>query len=74
MKSPAKMQQKLLSLLRNTPVHLQLPDRQWNEIELSEAASIVRDYVNWRPDVIESEDPLREWLDEYRFFINDRKQ
>lgn len=74
MKSPAKMQQKLLSLLRNTPVHLQLPDRQWNEIELREAAFIVRDFVNRSDSVIESEDPLREWVEEYMFFSTDRKQ
>jgi len=45
----------------------------WTELELREAAFVVRDYVDSRPDVVESDDALREWLDEYRFWVADRK-
>jgi hypothetical protein len=63
----AKLQRKLLDALRGSSLHLQLPNRQWNELELREAASMVQDYVNRRDSVIESEDALRDWLDRYRF-------
>jgi len=50
-----------------------LTSAPWSDLELKEAAWVVQDYVNGRKDVVESDDPLREWLDEYKFFIADRK-
>jgi len=34
---------------------------------------VVSDYVNNSKSVIESDDPLREWLDEVRFYFADLK-
>jgi len=45
----------------------------WTEMELREAAFVVRDYVNRNDSVIESDDPFREWLEEYMFFDVERK-
>jgi hypothetical protein len=45
----------------------------WSELELKEAAWVVQDYVNARKDVIESDDPFREWLDEVKFYFADLK-
>jgi hypothetical protein len=68
MKSPTKLQQKLLKLLKGTPaLHVMPnPNAPWNDLELKEVAWIVQDFVNGNTDVIEC-DPLRDWLDEYRF-------
>jgi len=75
MKSPQKLQQKLVGLLKHAPtLRLSiLTSAPWSDLELKEAAWVVQDYVNGRKDVVESDDPLREWLDEYKFFIADRK-
>ena len=75
MKSPARLQEKLLQLLRGTPALHVMPNptTPWNDLELKEVAWIVQDFVNNNPEVIEC-DPLREWLDEYKFFIADSKQ
>lgn len=75
MKSPAKLQKKLLQLLKGTPALHVMPNPAiaWNDLELKEVAWIVQDFVNQNDSVIEC-DPLREWLDEYRFFIADSKQ
>jgi hypothetical protein len=45
----------------------------WSELELRDAARIVRDYVNLNDSTIEN-DSLKEWLEEYQFAIADRKQ
>ena len=75
MKSPQKLQEKLISLSKGTKLHLQLPEnRAWNELELKAAGFVVQEFVNARPDVIESDDALREWLDEFRFFLFELKQ
>ena len=75
MKSPQKLQEKLVRLLNQTPALKVLPnhDRPWDDLELREVAWIVQDFVNQNHSVIESDDPLREWLDEYRFFRADSK-
>jgi hypothetical protein len=75
MKSPAKLQEKLLQLLRGTPaLHVMpSPELPWNDLDFKEVAWIVKDFVNQNPEVIEG-DELQEWLEEYRFFIADRKQ
>jgi hypothetical protein len=75
MKSPARLQAKLLQLLKGTPALHVMPNPElpWNDLDLKEVAWIVQDFVNNNSEVIEC-DPLREWLDEYKFFIADRKQ
>lgn len=74
MKNPAKLQEKIAWLLRGSKLHIGLPfHRPWSEIELREVAGMVQDFVNRRSDVVESDDPLREWLEEYMFFDAERK-
>ena len=75
MKSPQKLQEKLVRLLSQTPALKVLPsyEQPWNDIELKEVAWVVQDFVNQNHSVIESDDPLREWLDEYKFYVADRK-
>ena len=75
MKSPAKLQEKLLQLLKGTPaLHVMpSPSLPWNDLDFKEVAWIVQDFVNNNSEVIEC-DPLKEWLEEYVFFIADRKQ
>ena len=75
MKSPAKLQQKLLELLRGTPaLHVMPnPESPWNDLDLKEVAWIVQDFVDNNESVIEC-DPLKDWLEEYKFFRADTKQ
>ncbi len=75
MKSPDKLQKKLLQVLKGTPALHVMPNPElpWNDLDLKEVAWIVKDFVNQNPEVIEG-DELQEWLEEYVFFIADRKQ
>ena len=75
MKDPKKLQAKLLQLLRGTPALHVMPNPEvpWNDLDLKEVAFIVQDFVNNNPDVIES-DPLKDWIEEYKFLIADSKQ
>lgn len=75
MKSPLKLQEKLRSLLKGTPALRILPPASgtWNDWDLEEVAWIVQDFVNQNPDVIEC-DPLKDWLEEYKFYQADKKQ
>jgi hypothetical protein len=67
-KSPHKLQQKLVELLRNSRLHIQFPyDRPWTDLELRDIAGVVEDYVNRDPEVINS-NPIHDWLDEWRFY------
>ncbi len=74
MKSPQKLQEKLLVLLKGTPALHVMPNPAiaWNDLELKEVAWIVQDFVNQNDSVIEC-DPLKDWLEEYRFYRADRK-
>jgi hypothetical protein len=40
----------------------------WTDQDLHEVAWIVQDFVNRTPDVIEDDNKLRDWLDEYKFY------
>jgi hypothetical protein len=75
MKSPARLQKKLLQLLKGTPALHVMPNPElpWNDLDFKEVAWIVKDFVNQNPEVIEG-DELQEWLEEYTFFTADRKQ
>ena len=74
MKSASKLQDKLLALTKGNPslyiITANYP-KHWNDLDLNEVAWMVQNYVNRNDDVIEC-DPLRDWLDEYRFFKADR--
>jgi hypothetical protein len=48
------------------------PAIAWNDLELKEVAWSVQDFVNQNDSVIEC-DPLKDWLEEYRFYRADRK-
>ena len=74
MKSFRKMQEKLLVLLKNAPA-LKLfpnPNAPWSDLELKEAAWVVQDFVNQSREVVEC-DPLKDWLEEYKFFMADNR-
>lgn len=73
MKSPQKLQEKLRIALRNTKLRIQYPfDRPWTDLELREIAWVVQDHVN-RDDEVVNSSPLKDWLDEYRFFSASNK-
>ncbi len=74
MKSPVKLQQKLLQLLKGTPaLHIMPnPELPWNDLDFKEVAWIVQDFVNNNESVIEC-DPLKDWLEEYKFFKADNR-
>jgi hypothetical protein len=73
MKNPQKLQEKLVALLRNSKLHIQFPyNRPWTDLELREVAWMVEDHVNHNPDVINT-DPLKDWVEEYKFFRADFK-
>jgi hypothetical protein len=46
------------------------PELPWNDLDFKEVAWIVQDFVNGNESVIEY-DPLKDWLEEYRFFRED---
>lgn len=73
MKSPAKLQSKLKALLAGSKLHIGFDfDKPWDDLVLREVAWVIADHVNHNPEVIEC-DPLKDWLEEYRFFAADRK-
>ena len=73
MKNPQNLQNKLISLLRNCRLKIQYPvDRPWSDLELRDIAGVVEDYVNRDLEVINS-DPLKDWVEEYKFFRADFK-
>ena len=73
MKSPLKLQRKLKGLLASTKLHVGFDfEKPWDDLILKEVAWVVEDHVNHNPEVIEC-DPLKDWIEEYKFFIADRK-
>lgn len=73
MKNPLKLQQKLVKLLAGTPALNILPPLEggWSREEFDEVLWIVATFVNQGNDVIEENNPLRDWLDEARFYMAD---
>jgi hypothetical protein len=55
-----------LKVLPNVP-------RPWSDLEMAEIAWVVQDYVNNTYGVIEDDDRLKDWLEEYKFFHASRK-
>ncbi len=74
MKNPQKLQEKLLQLLKGTPaLHVfPSPNAPWSDLDLKEVAWIVQDFVNQNDSVVEC-DPLKDWIEEYKFFVADSK-
>ncbi len=72
MKNPQKLQEKLLQLLKGTPaLHVMPnPNLPWNDLDFKEVAWVVQDFVNLNDSVIEC-DPLKDWLEEYKFYQAD---
>ena len=74
MKDPTKLQQKLKSLLSKSKLHISFDfDKPWDDLVLKEVAWVVQDHVNHSSEVVEDNNGLRDWLDEYRFFLASRK-
>jgi len=74
-KSPAKLQEKLLALLKKDshyPKIMAPANGHWSTEDLAAVAWVVQDHVNRNDEVIDC-GPLREWLDEYRFALADWK-
>ena len=68
MKDPVKLQQKLKLLLSKSKLHIGFDlNKPWDDLTLREVAWIVEDHVNRNPEVIEC-DPLKEWVEEFKFF------
>ena len=74
MKDPSKLQAKLVQLLKHTPALRVLPhyEHPWSDIEFREVAWIVQDFVDRNDSVIEY-DPLKDWLEEYKFYRADNR-
>lgn len=70
MKSPQKLQEKLLALLKKDshyPKIMAPANGYWSVDDLAAVAWVVQDHVNRNDDVINF-DPLKDWLEEYKFF------
>ena len=68
MKDPRKLQEKLRDLLRYSRLHVGFDlSRPLSDLELQDIAWVVQNHVNANPEVIEC-DPLKDWLDEFRFW------
>ena len=74
MKDPSKLQAKLVQLLKQTPALRVLPNHEhpWDDLEFREVAWVVQDFVNQNDSVIEC-DPLKDWLEEYKFYRADNR-
>lgn len=69
MKSPLKLQEKLRSLLSaNRNLNISLSVLPMTEKELADAAWIVEAYLQAKDSVLDGDDPLRTWLEEYKFY------
>ena len=69
MKSPIKLQEKLLALLKTSAKYPKInppASGHWSTDDLAAVAWVIQDHVNRNPDVIEC-DPLRDWVEEYKF-------
>lgn len=75
MKDPQKLQRKLLDLLKKDTRHPKIippANGHWSSDDLAAVAWVVQDFVNSNDEVINC-DPLKDWLEEYKFFVADRK-
>jgi len=74
-KSTQKQQKKLLALLKGSAKYPKInppANGCWSVDELAAIAWVVQDFVNLNDEVIEC-DPIKDWLEEYKFFAASRK-
>jgi hypothetical protein len=56
-------------LLSKSKLHIGFDfDKPWDDLILKEVAWVVQDHVNRYSEVIEDDNGLRDWLDEYKFY------
>lgn len=75
MKSPQKLQEKLLALLKGSakyPKIIPPASGHWSSDDLAAVAWVVQDFINRNDEVIEC-DPIKDWLEEYKFFAASQK-
>lgn len=71
MKDPVKLQAKLANILRGNH-HLRVSMKNdLSELEFDQIAWVVQDFVDHSGEVT-NDDPLHEWVEEYRFYSNQR--
>ncbi len=69
MKDPRKLQQKLKPLLAKSKLRIGFDiDKPWDDLVFKEVAWVVQDHANRNPEVVEDDNDLRDWLDEYKFY------
>ena len=69
MKNRFALQQKLERLLTGAyTLKIGPMPSIWTDQDLNEVAWIIQDYVNNTYEVIEDDNGLRDWLDEYKFY------
>ena len=76
MKDPIKLQEKLLALLsksRHYPKINPPANGHWASDDFAAVAWVIQDHINRSGEVI-NVDPLKDWLEEYKFFMADRKK
>ena len=73
MKDPQKLQSKLRDLLRSTNLKVGFDlNKPLTDLQMKDVAWVVADHVNHNAEVINA-DPLKDWVEEYRFFLADRR-
>ena len=76
MKDPIKLQHKLLALLKTNSKYPRVnppANGHWSTDDLAAVAWVMQDYVNHNDEVIEC-DLLKDWIEEYKFFVADFKR
>jgi hypothetical protein len=74
-KSPAKLQEKLLALLKKDSHYPKInppANGYWSIEDLAAVAWVIQDHVN-RNDDVTNADPLKDWVEEYKFFAASQK-
>jgi len=75
-KDPIKLQHKLLALLKTNSKYPRVnppANGHWSSDDLAAVAWVMQDYVNLNDEVVDSDDPLRQWLDEFKFYLAENK-
>jgi len=74
-KDPIKLQNKLRDALKGKrKLNLQLPLLPLTDKEMADAAWIVEGYLQAKDSVVDENDPLRSWIEEYKFYQADLKK
>jgi hypothetical protein len=74
-KDPIKLQNKLRDALKGKRgLNLQLSVLPLTDKEMADAAWIVEGYLQAKDSVVDENDPLRSWIEEYKFYQADLKK